>query len=93
MCTCLAYTLHTIAVNLNVGELFKGFDWSHALWGSPAKIIAQQCGEVLAYSASATNLLHKAAEQLGGRIHQQLGLRVGVIITDETTTIYITRGS
>jgi hypothetical protein len=33
-------------------------------------------------------MLHETAERLGGRIHQQPGLRVGVIVTDETTTIY-----
>jgi hypothetical protein len=33
-------------------------------------------------------LLQQAAEELGARIHQQPGLRVGVVITDETTTIY-----
>jgi hypothetical protein len=33
-------------------------------------------------------MLYDAAERLGSRIHQQQGLRVGIIITDETTTIY-----
>jgi hypothetical protein len=37
---------------------------------------------------AALTILHETAERLGGRIHQQSGLRVGVIITDETTTIY-----
>jgi hypothetical protein len=37
---------------------------------------------------SALQLLHHTAEQLGTRIHQQQGLRIGVIITDETTAIY-----
>jgi hypothetical protein len=33
-------------------------------------------------------LLHATAAELGVTVHQQRGLRVGVIITDETTTIY-----
>ena len=37
---------------------------------------------------AALQLLHKTAEQIGGRIYQQRGLRVGVIVTDETTTVY-----
>jgi hypothetical protein len=37
---------------------------------------------------SALKLLHDTAEQLGARIQQQQGLRIGVIITDETTAIY-----
>jgi hypothetical protein len=37
---------------------------------------------------AALRMLHRAAEQLGGQIHQQLGLRVGVIITESTTTIH-----
>ncbi len=36
----------------------------------------------------ALSLLHAAAARFGVRIHQQHGLRVGVIITDETTTIF-----
>lgn len=35
-----------------VGMIFKGFDWSNASWGSPQKIIAQQCGQVLLDSAA-----------------------------------------
>jgi hypothetical protein len=37
---------------------------------------------------AALQILQETAEQVGGRIHQQQGLRVGVIVTDETTTIY-----
>jgi len=38
------------------GEILKGFDNSNAYtWHSPEKIIAQQCGQVLVYSANATN--------------------------------------
>ena len=37
---------------------------------------------------AALTLLHNVATRFGSRIHQQQGLRVGVIITDETTTIY-----
>ena len=37
---------------------------------------------------AALNLLHAVAMRFGVQIHQQQGLRVGVIITDETTTIY-----
>ena len=37
---------------------------------------------------TALKMLHETAEQIGGRIHQQQGLRVGVIVTDETTTVY-----
>jgi len=37
---------------------------------------------------AALQMLQKTAEQVGGRIHQQQGLRVGVIVTDETTTVY-----
>ncbi len=37
---------------------------------------------------AALQMLQKTADQLGGRIHQQQGLRVGVIVTDETTTVY-----
>ena len=36
----------------------------------------------------ALELLRRAAEELGTSILQQHGLRVGVVITDETTTIY-----
>jgi hypothetical protein len=36
----------------------------------------------------ALKLLHEVAARLGTQILQQQGLRVGVIITDETTTIY-----
>jgi hypothetical protein len=37
---------------------------------------------------AALKMLHETAERMGARIHQQQGLRVGVIVTDETTTIY-----
>src|SRR5262249_34694879 len=37
---------------------------------------------------NALTLLQATAADLGVRVHQQRGLRVGVIITDETTTIY-----
>src|ERR1019366_10624371 len=37
---------------------------------------------------AALKMLHETAERIGGRIHQQPGLRVGVIVTDETTTVY-----
>jgi hypothetical protein len=37
---------------------------------------------------AALQQLQEAAEQMGLRIHQQQGLRVGVIVTDETTTVY-----
>jgi hypothetical protein len=37
---------------------------------------------------SALQMLYEAAERIGGRILQQRGLRVGVIVTDETTTVY-----
>ena len=37
---------------------------------------------------AALELLYKTAEQVRGRIYQQQGLRVGVVITDETTTVY-----
>ncbi len=37
---------------------------------------------------TALKMLHETAERIGGRIHQQPGLRVGVIVTDETTTVY-----
>lgn len=37
---------------------------------------------------AALQLLHATAEQLGSRIHQQPGLRIGVVVTDETTVIY-----
>jgi hypothetical protein len=37
---------------------------------------------------AALQMLYETAERMGGRIHQQRGLRVGVIVTDETTTIY-----
>src|ERR1035437_8584691 len=37
---------------------------------------------------AALTLLHETAEQLGSKIHQQKGLRIGVVVTDETTAIY-----
>jgi hypothetical protein len=37
---------------------------------------------------TALQILQETAERIGGRIHQQQGLRVGVIVTDETTTVY-----
>ena len=37
---------------------------------------------------AALQLLQKTAEQIGSEIHQQQGLRVGVIVSDETTTVY-----
>lgn len=37
---------------------------------------------------AALEILQKTAEQLGTSVLQQSGLRVGVVITDETTTIY-----
>lgn len=37
---------------------------------------------------AALQMLQETAERIGGRIHQQQGLRVGVIVTDETTTVY-----
>jgi hypothetical protein len=36
----------------------------------------------------ALRMLHETAMEFGCHIHQQQGLRVGVIITDETTTVY-----
>src|ERR1700683_4979568 len=33
-------------------------------------------------------ILQKTAEQIGSEIHQQRGVRVGVIVSDETTTVY-----
>lgn len=38
--------------------------------------------------ASALTVLYKTAEELGATLHQQQGLRVGVLITDETTIVY-----
>lgn len=37
---------------------------------------------------AALQILQKAAERIGRQIHQQQGLRVGVIVSDETTTVY-----
>ena len=37
---------------------------------------------------SALKLLYETAEQLGTKIHQQPGLRIGVVVTDETTAIF-----
>jgi hypothetical protein len=37
---------------------------------------------------TALRMLHDAADRLGSQIYQQPGLRVGLIVTDETTTIY-----
>jgi hypothetical protein len=37
---------------------------------------------------TALQMLQEAAERIGKRIHQQQGLRVGVIVSDETTTVY-----
>lgn len=37
---------------------------------------------------AALQILYETAEQMGGQIHRQQGLRVGVIVTDETTTVY-----
>lgn len=37
---------------------------------------------------AALRMLHETAGRVGGRIQQQQGLRVGVIVTDETTTVY-----
>jgi hypothetical protein len=37
---------------------------------------------------SALQMLYETAERMGGQIYQQRGLRVGVMVTDETTTIY-----
>jgi hypothetical protein len=33
-------------------------------------------------------MLHETAGRIGARIHKQRGLRVGFIVTDETTTVY-----
>jgi hypothetical protein len=37
---------------------------------------------------AALKLLHETAEQLRTKIHQQPGLRIGVVVTDETTAIF-----
>jgi hypothetical protein len=37
---------------------------------------------------AALQILQETAERLGGRIQQQPGLRVGIVVTDETTTVY-----
>jgi hypothetical protein len=37
---------------------------------------------------AALKLLHETAAEMGTQIHQQQGLRIGVVITDETTAIY-----
>ena len=37
---------------------------------------------------AALSMLHETAEQMGGEIHKQQGLRVGVVVSDETTTVY-----
>jgi hypothetical protein len=37
---------------------------------------------------AALQMLQETAKRVGGRIHQQQGLRVGVIVSDETTTVY-----
>jgi len=37
---------------------------------------------------AALKLLHETAEQLGTKIHQQHGLRIAVVVTDETTAIF-----
>jgi hypothetical protein len=37
---------------------------------------------------AALQMLQETAKRLGGRIHQQQGLRVGIVVTDETTTVY-----
>lgn len=37
---------------------------------------------------AALQMLYETAKRIGGRISQQQGLRVGVIVTDETTTVY-----
>ena len=37
---------------------------------------------------AALKVLHDTAEELGAQIYQQQGLRVGVIISDEATTVY-----
>jgi hypothetical protein len=49
---------------IGFGELLKGFDWSNASWGSPAKVIAQQCGQILAYAANITNSYWSQGKQL-----------------------------
>jgi hypothetical protein len=37
---------------------------------------------------AALQILQKTAGQIGSEIHQQRGVRVGVIVSDETTTVY-----
>jgi len=37
---------------------------------------------------AALQLLQREAERIGSLIHQQQGLRIGVVVTDETTAIY-----
>jgi hypothetical protein len=37
---------------------------------------------------AALKMLHETADKFGRTIHKQRGLRIGVIITDETTTVY-----
>lgn len=37
---------------------------------------------------AALSMLQETAEQMGGEIHKQQGLRVGIVVSDETTTVY-----
>ena len=37
---------------------------------------------------SALQMLFEAAKQMGTSVHQQAGLRIGVVVTDESTVVY-----
>jgi hypothetical protein len=63
----------------------------HELGSSAVQIVLDPDPEVCRLGLGdlvALKMLHEAAEKMGSRIHQQQGLRVGVIVTDETTTVY-----
>jgi hypothetical protein len=88
---CAARRLVVIAPGLSesvaraLGDVWRrlGPDKVQVVLDSDPEVCRLGFGEV-----SALEILRQTAEELGTEILQQQGLRVGVVITDETTTIY-----
>jgi hypothetical protein len=88
---CAAHRLVVIAPGLSepvakaLSDKWRhlGRDSVQVVLDSDAEVCRLGFGEV-----AALEILRQTAEELGTAILQQQGLRVGVVITDETTTIY-----
>ena len=88
---CARHRLVVIAPGLSEAVAKAIVETWYQLGASKVQVVLDPDPEVCRMGfgeMAALQLLHHAAAKVGAQIHQQPGLRIGLVITDETTTIY-----